>query len=110
MRTSSDSDCAHSHGTALPNSGWSSGRSRRTKPPPWQTGQTSSLVSSACCELGAAELAVAAEELGAGTAALARISSSLFTLASLRCPAFEYSRGVAPGALVEQGRLAQGLL
>src|SRR3954453_13203940 len=67
-------------------------------------------MSSASAELAAAELAVAAEELGAGRTALPRISSSLFTLASLHCPAFQNARGIAPRALVELGRLAQGLL
>ena len=55
-------------------------------------------------------VAVASEELGSGAIALARISSSLFTLASFRCPALQDRRGVAPGALVLQRRLAQRLL
>src|SRR3989304_9603802 len=91
--------------------GGSSGRSRRRKPAPPHSGHTAPRSSEAASTpLLAAEVSVAAEEPGAGAATLARISSSLFTRPSFRCPTLQDARHVAPGALVEQRRLPQRLL
>src|SRR5206468_3801365 len=101
-----DSRKLHSQGMARPKSAWPRATSRRTKPAPPHRGQTASLETCAS-SASAGELFEAADDLGPGGVARARISSSLFTLSPFRRPTLKNSDGVAPGTLVQSRRLSK---
>src|SRR6185312_11755017 len=103
-RTSVASSRTQSQGSALPKRGWSTGRSRRTKPAPPHTAQTDAASSAIA---GNVSGCVSKEAL---LRAFERISSSRFMGAALLSPVHQDAFDVAPAAGVEFGGFAECVL